>query len=162
VADRALRVRLKTAADALQFNFTKVFSAARLAPCDHTPVTALGPDACSSHPISQVWLYAFDVERIYEYYRRIAVAVSMRGHGVMIPFGIGCATISLISHDKARRVDRAHVLPCASVGTCMCAPLSVLTLLLSAGRRLRRRHRPPRVGRRHLAARAQPLGRRHR
>lgn len=39
---------------------------------------------------------------IYRYYRGVAVAASMRGHGVMIPFGIHCATISLISHDKVQ------------------------------------------------------------
>ena len=40
--------------------------------------------------------------RIYRYYRGVTVAASMRGHGVMVPFGIHCATISLLSHDKVR------------------------------------------------------------
>eukprot|EP00966_Prymnesium_polylepis_P248866 5753919-Prymnesium_polylepis.1 len=37
---------------------------------------------------------------VYEFYRTVTVAASMRGHGVMIPFGIHCGTISLVSHDK--------------------------------------------------------------
>jgi len=35
------------------------------------------------------------------YYRdNVTVAASMRGHGVMIPFGLHTPTISLVSHDK--------------------------------------------------------------
>ena len=47
-------------------------------------------DCCSSYA------------RIYRYYRGVTVAASMRGHGVMVPFGVHCATISLLSHDKVR------------------------------------------------------------
>ena len=39
---------------------------------------------------------------VFDYYRGVTVAASMRGHGVMIPFGLQCGTISLLSHDKVR------------------------------------------------------------
>ena len=39
---------------------------------------------------------------IVEYYRSVTVVASSRGHGVMIPFGLHCATISLITHEKVR------------------------------------------------------------
>ena len=41
-----------------------------------------------------------DIEDIVGYYRRVTVAASMRGHGVMIPFGLNTATISLVTHEK--------------------------------------------------------------
>ena len=37
-----------------------------------------------------------------EYYRGVTVAASSRGHGVMIPFGLHVATISLVTHEKVR------------------------------------------------------------
>lgn len=38
-----------------------------------------------------------------EYYRtRVTVAASMRGHGVMLPFGLRVATIGLVTHDKVQ------------------------------------------------------------
>jgi hypothetical protein len=36
------------------------------------------------------------------YYRNVTVAASMRGHGVMIPFGLHVATISLHTHGKVK------------------------------------------------------------
>lgn len=39
---------------------------------------------------------------VLQYYRKVAVAASMRGHGVMIPFGLGVPTISLVTHEKVR------------------------------------------------------------
>ena len=37
-----------------------------------------------------------------DFYANVTVAASMRGHGVMIPFGLGTPTISLHTHDKVR------------------------------------------------------------
>lgn len=37
---------------------------------------------------------------VYEYYRTVDVAVSMRGHGIMVPFGLRVPTISLVTHEK--------------------------------------------------------------
>jgi polysaccharide pyruvyl transferase WcaK-like protein len=37
---------------------------------------------------------------VYTYYRNVTVAVSTRGHGVMVPFGLRVATLSLVTHDK--------------------------------------------------------------
>ena len=45
-------------------------------------------------------IYLPDIEDIVGYYRRVTVAASMRGHGVMIPFGLHTATISLVTHEK--------------------------------------------------------------
>jgi hypothetical protein len=43
------------------------------------------------------------VEDIYNYYSNtVTVAASERGHGVMIPFGVRCATISIITHEKVK------------------------------------------------------------
>jgi hypothetical protein len=39
-------------------------------------------------------------EHVFEYYKTVTVAASSRGHGVMVPFGLQCATISLITHEK--------------------------------------------------------------
>lgn len=43
-----------------------------------------------------------DWVEVIEYYRSVDVAASTRGHGVMIPFGLHTATISLIAHEKVR------------------------------------------------------------
>lgn len=43
------------------------------------------------------------VADVFEYYgRNVTVAASMRGHGVMIPFGLHVATISLVTHEKVQ------------------------------------------------------------
>jgi len=39
-------------------------------------------------------------EHMLDYYGRVTVAISSRGHGVMVPFGLQAATISMIAHDK--------------------------------------------------------------
>jgi len=39
-------------------------------------------------------------EEVFEYYKTVTVAASSRGHGMMILFGVQCATISLIMHEK--------------------------------------------------------------
>jgi hypothetical protein len=39
---------------------------------------------------------------IVERYRRPSLCIGMRGHAIMIPFGLGVPTISLISHPKLR------------------------------------------------------------
>lgn len=41
-------------------------------------------------------------ESIVQYYAQIDLAIGMRGHAQMIPFGCGTPIISLISHDKLR------------------------------------------------------------
>ena len=41
------------------------------------------------------------INEVFEYYgRNVTVAASMRGHGVMVPFGLHVATISLVTHEK--------------------------------------------------------------
>lgn len=44
--------------------------------------------------------------RVLEYYRGVTVAASSREHGVMIPFGLNVATISLVMHDTVRSFAR--------------------------------------------------------
>lgn len=39
---------------------------------------------------------------VKDFYREIETTFTMRGHGQMIPMGIGCKVVSLISHDKIR------------------------------------------------------------
>mmetsp|Transcript_3958 Transcript_3958/g.4936 ORF Transcript_3958/g.4936 Transcript_3958/m.4936 type:complete len:349 (+) Transcript_3958:186-1232(+) len=39
---------------------------------------------------------------VIHYYRSVTVAASTRGHGIMIPFGLHTATISLITHEKVK------------------------------------------------------------
>lgn len=41
-------------------------------------------------------------ERIVQYYSSVSLAVGMRGHAQLIPFGCGTPILSLISHDKLR------------------------------------------------------------
>jgi len=45
-------------------------------------------------------LFGVQEKRIVEYYRDIPLVIGMRGHAQMIPFGLGNAIISLISHEK--------------------------------------------------------------
>ena len=39
-------------------------------------------------------------EQTARFYQRVSLAIGMRGHSQLIPFGQGCRIISLISHDK--------------------------------------------------------------
>ncbi len=48
----------------------------------------------------EVALFDAEVPQILEFYSRIDLAVGMRGHSQMIPFGAGAAIISLVSHNK--------------------------------------------------------------
>lgn len=41
-------------------------------------------------------------EDIYEYYNSIDIAIGMRGHSQMIPFGVGCKIITLSTHNKMK------------------------------------------------------------
>ena len=40
--------------------------------------------------------------KVFEFYNSIDVAIGMRGHAQMIPFGLNCEIISLCSHDKMK------------------------------------------------------------
>ena len=60
---------------------------------------------CKLQDAATVVLAMRTEQDVYAYYRGVTVAASMRGHGVMIPFGIHCATISLLSHDKVRALS---------------------------------------------------------
>lgn len=51
-------------------------------------------------PSQRDWL------EVVDYYRGVTVAASSRGHGVMIPFGLHVATISLVTHEKVRAFAR--------------------------------------------------------
>ncbi|MGB2823006.1 MAG: polysaccharide pyruvyl transferase family protein [Phycisphaerae bacterium] len=53
-------------------------------------------------PYELVRLYEVPPRAIIEAYRDCAIAVGMRGHAQMIPFGCGVPALSLISHDKLR------------------------------------------------------------
>ena len=101
-ADRTLRVGLKDAGDALQFNYTKVsycdiIRGALRSVCARVflfrsllwrllllSLRYLLRCAAAAQPppvhVAQVWLYTFSPEDIYRYYRGIAVAASMRGN----------------------------------------------------------------------------------
>lgn len=47
-------------------------------------------------------LYDWSLERGYAFYRKAGVVVGMRGHGGMIPFGVGTPILSIVSHPKMR------------------------------------------------------------
>jgi len=47
-------------------------------------------------------LYYIPPREVVEAYSRISLAIGMRGHAQMVPFGCGTPIISLISHDKVR------------------------------------------------------------
>ena len=53
-------------------------------------------------PFEKVDLRKCSPEEIVTYYSKVDLAVGMRGHAQMIPFGCGTAILSLISHDKVR------------------------------------------------------------
>ena len=40
--------------------------------------------------------------QIFEFYNEIELVIGMRGHSQMIPFGLNCEIISLVTHDKMR------------------------------------------------------------
>jgi polysaccharide pyruvyl transferase WcaK-like protein len=47
-------------------------------------------------------LYEYSIEYIYELYKQNKLIISMRGHGLMIPFGLSLPTISLTNQDKQK------------------------------------------------------------
>lgn len=51
-------------------------------------------------PFREVDLYGIPHKAVLKYYQNIPLAVGMRGHSQMIPFGLGGGIISLISHNK--------------------------------------------------------------
>jgi polysaccharide pyruvyl transferase WcaK-like protein len=53
-------------------------------------------------PYELVKLYDVHPREVIEAYSRAALAIGMRGHAQMIPFGCGTPIVSLISHDKIR------------------------------------------------------------
>jgi polysaccharide pyruvyl transferase WcaK-like protein len=53
-------------------------------------------------PFEKVDLRKCPPEDIVRYYTKVDLAIGMRGHAQMIPFGCGTAILSLISHDKVR------------------------------------------------------------
>lgn len=48
----------------------------------------------------EVCLEAIPAKEVVRFYRDVDLAVGMRGHAQLIPFGVGVPIISLISHDK--------------------------------------------------------------
>lgn len=50
----------------------------------------------------EVSLWGVPTEIILAEYSKVSMAVGMRGHAQMVPFGLGCPILSLISHDKLR------------------------------------------------------------
>ena len=61
-----------------------------------TVIFAITQRSAARASSERVWL------DVIEYYRGVTVAASSRGHGVMIPFGLHVATISLVTHEKVR------------------------------------------------------------
>jgi polysaccharide pyruvyl transferase WcaK-like protein len=53
-------------------------------------------------PYELMKLYNVPPQEVLVAYSRVALAVGMRGHAQMIPFGCGTPIVSLISHDKVR------------------------------------------------------------
>ncbi len=51
---------------------------------------------------SVVRLYRMSAAEVLRQYAGAAVAVGMRGHAQMVPFGVGVPILSLVSHDKLR------------------------------------------------------------
>jgi polysaccharide pyruvyl transferase WcaK-like protein len=47
-------------------------------------------------------LYEYSIECIYELYQQNKLIISMRGHGLMIPFGLSLPAISLTNQDKQK------------------------------------------------------------
>jgi hypothetical protein len=47
-------------------------------------------------------LYKYSIEYIYELYKQNKVIISMRGHGLMVPFGLSLPTISLTNQEKQK------------------------------------------------------------
>jgi len=60
----------------------------------------------TKHPRLLLGPRAFHVQHLhshaqtFEYYRSVTVVASTRGHGIMVPFGVRTATISLVTHEK--------------------------------------------------------------
>jgi polysaccharide pyruvyl transferase WcaK-like protein len=48
----------------------------------------------------EVNLFGVSADKVIEYYRDLPITIGMRGHSQMVPFGVGNAIISLVSHDK--------------------------------------------------------------
>jgi hypothetical protein len=53
-------------------------------------------------PFTPVKLYRCSAEKVISYYKSVALTLGMRGHGQMIPFGIGNCIISIVTHDKMK------------------------------------------------------------
>ena len=53
-------------------------------------------------PFREVRLDGRPPRQILRFYQKVSLTIGMRGHSQMIPFGVGNAIISLISHDKLR------------------------------------------------------------
>jgi polysaccharide pyruvyl transferase WcaK-like protein len=47
-------------------------------------------------------LYKYSEHSIYEFYKRKKLVISMRGHGLMIPFGLNVPVLSLTTQDKQK------------------------------------------------------------
>jgi len=47
-------------------------------------------------------LIGADVDTLTDFYYGVKTTFTMRGHGQMIPMGLGCDVVSLISHDKVK------------------------------------------------------------
>jgi hypothetical protein len=47
-------------------------------------------------------LYKYSEHSVYEFYKRMKLVISMRGHGLMIPFGLNVPVLSLTTQDKQK------------------------------------------------------------
>jgi polysaccharide pyruvyl transferase WcaK-like protein len=59
-------------------------------------------DHLKRHGFQVLPLYKYSIEGIYELYKQNKLVVSMRGHGLMIPFGLSLPSISLTNQDKQK------------------------------------------------------------
>jgi SAM-dependent methyltransferase/polysaccharide pyruvyl transferase WcaK-like protein len=50
--------------------------------------------------VSEVNLFGVSPQTVIAEYAKVSLALGMRGHAQMVPFGLGCPIVSLISHDK--------------------------------------------------------------
>jgi polysaccharide pyruvyl transferase WcaK-like protein len=68
----------------------------------HMPLDATVAPWLIRHGVvyEEVNLFGVSADKVIEYYRDLPITIGMRGHSQMVPFGVGNAIISLVSHDK--------------------------------------------------------------
>jgi len=60
-----------------------------------------GCNAAAVHDISHIWTEA-DLDAALRLYQSFDAVIAMRGHGQLVPFGLGVPVVSLITHEKLR------------------------------------------------------------